>query len=140
MNISSTRGLPLHLKMAIGFAAGLILGLIAHAFAGDAAWLKTFTDYVTQPIGQVFLRLLFMLVIPLLFSALVMGVAEMGDIRALGRIGWKTLAYTVVVSSIAVIIGLVLVNIFRPGDGVDPALAQRLLADASDRAQGIVDS
>lgn len=139
MNIP-TRGMPLHLKMAIGFGAGLLLGLIAHTFAGDAAWLKTFTDYVTQPVGQVFLRLLFMLVIPLLFSALVMGVAEMGDIRSLGRVGWKTLAYTIVVSAIAVVIGLLLVNLIRPGDGVDPELAQRLLSDASERAQGIVDS
>ena len=137
---TSTGGIPLHIKMGIGFATGLGLGLIAHYFAGDATWLKTFTDYVTQPVGQVFLRLLFMLVIPLLFSALVMGVAEMGDIRSLGRIGWKTLAYTIVVSSIAVLIGLALVNLFRPGDGVDPALAQRLLSDASERAQGIVDS
>ncbi|MBB5209301.1 dicarboxylate/amino acid:cation symporter [Chiayiivirga flava] len=137
---TGTGGIPLHIKMAIGFAAGLLLGLAVHAFAGDAGWVKTFTDYVTQPIGQVFLRLLFMLVIPLLFSALVMGVAEMGDIRALGRIGWKTLAYTIVVSSIAVVIGLAMVNVFQPGGGVDPALAQRLLADGAERAQGIVDS
>ena len=56
-------------------------------------WLTT---YVTQPAATLFLRLIFMLVIPLLFSALVVGVAEMGDVRALGRIGWQTLAYTVV--------------------------------------------
>ncbi len=87
--------MPLHWKMAIGFAAGLLLGLAAHYGAGaDAAWVKWFTSYVTQPAGTLFLRLIFMLVIPLLFSALVMGVAEMGDVRALGRIGWRTLGYT----------------------------------------------
>ena len=53
----------------------------------DAAWVQSLTTYVTQPVGQMFLRLLFMLVMPLLFSALVVGMAEMGDIRALGRIG-----------------------------------------------------
>ncbi len=131
-------GLPLHTKMAIGFAAGLGFGLIAHLAAADAEWLRVLTTYVTQPVGQVFLRLLFMLVIPLLFSALVIGVAEMGDIRSLGRVGWRTLAYTLVVSAIAVLIGLVLVNLFRPGDGVDPVLAQKLLADGSERAQAIV--
>ena len=52
-----------------------------------------------------------MLVIPLLFSALVVGIGEMGDVRALGRIGWRTLAYTTVLSAIAVLIGLVLVNV-----------------------------
>lgn len=135
------RKLPLHTQMAIGFAVGLIAGLLVHVLAGgDAAWLQWLTSHVTQPVGQVFLRLLFMLVIPLLFSALVMGVAEMGDIRSLGRVGWKTLAYTVVVSTIAVVIGLIAVNLFRPGDGVDPQVAQRLLEEASGRTQGIIDS
>ena len=131
--------IPLHTQMAIGFAAGLIGGLVVHFFAADARWLEWFTTYVTQPVGQVFLRLLFMLVIPLLFSALVMGVAEMGDIRSLGRVGWKTLAYTVVVSSIAVALGMFMVNVFHPGGGVDPAMAQRLLEEGAGRVQGIVD-
>ena len=65
-----------------------------------------------------FLKLLFMLVIPLLFSALVVGVAEMGDLKSLGRAGIKTLLLTIVVSGIAVVIGLGMVNLFRPGDGV----------------------
>ena len=98
------------------------------ASGADAPWVQWLTTWITQPAATLFLRLIFMLVIPLLFSALVVGVAEMGDVRALGRIGWKTLAYTVVVSAIAVVIGLVLVNLFQPGAGVDPALAQQLLS------------
>ena len=134
------RGLPLHMRMLIGFVVGIGAGLLVHVLAPDATWVQWLTTYITQPVGQVFLNLLFMLVIPLLFSALVMGVAEMGDIKSLGRVGWRMLAYTVVVSTIAVIIGLVLVNVFRPGDGVDPALAQRLLTEGSARAQEIVSS
>ena len=130
--------MPLHMKMLIGFVVGIGAGLLVHVLAPGATWVEWLTTYVTQPIGQVFLNLLFMLVIPLLFSALVMGVAEMGNIRALGRVGWRLLAYTVVVSTIAVVIGLVLVNVLRPGDGVDPALAQQLLADGSARAKEIV--
>ena len=131
--------LPLHWKMLIGFLAGLVLGLAVHAGVGaDAGWVQWLTGNVTQPAGTLFLRLIFMLVIPLLFSALVVGVAEMGDVRALGRIGWKTLAYTVVVSGIAVLIGLVLVNWLRPGAGIDPATAQQMLAAGSERAQAIV--
>ncbi|MEO5565267.1 MAG: dicarboxylate/amino acid:cation symporter [Luteimonas sp.] len=133
--------MPLHWKMAIGFVAGLFLGLVAHYISGaDAPWVDGVTTWVTQPIGTLFLRLIFMLVIPLLFSALVVGVAEMGDIRSLGRIGWKTLAYTVIVSAIAVVIGLVLVNWLKPGAGVDPSVAQHLLSEGAQRAQAIVSS
>jgi len=135
------RPMPLHWKMAIGFIAGLLLGLVAHYVSGaEAGWVQWLTTYVTQPAGQLFLRLIFMLVIPLLFSALVVGIAEMGDIRSLGRVGWKTLAYTVIVSGIAVVIGLLLVNWLRPGAGVDPVAAQQMLAEGSERASAIVSS
>jgi DAACS family dicarboxylate/amino acid:cation (Na+ or H+) symporter len=134
-------GMPLHWKMAIGFVVGLLLGLVAHYAGGaDATWVQVLTTWVTQPAGTLFLRLIFMLIIPLLFSALVIGVAEMGDIRSLGRIGWKTLAYTVIVSTIAVVIGLVLVNWLKPGAGVDPAVAQQMLGASAERAQAIVSS
>lgn len=133
--------MALHTKLLIGFLVGLIGGLIVNFTAGgDAGWVVWLTGYVTQPVGTIFLRLLFMLVIPLLFSALVVGVAEMGDVRALGRIGWKTLAYSALVSAVAVVIGMTLVNVLKPGNGVDPAVAERLLGDAADRAQSIVTS
>ena len=138
---AAERKMPLHWKMAIGFGAGLLVGLIAHYVSGpDATWVQWLTSYVTQPAGTLFLRLIFKLVIPLLFSALVVGIAEMGDVRSLGRVGWKTLAYTVVVSGIAVVIGLVLVNWLQPGVGVDRAAAEQMLAEGSERAAAIVSS
>ena len=131
--------LPLHWKIAIGFFAGLLLGMVVHYGVGaDAAWVQTLTKYVTQPFATLFLTLIFMLIVPLLFSALVVGVSEMGDIRSLGRIGWRTLAYTIMLSGIAVVLGLVLVNLFKPGAGVDPALAHELLVQGAERAQAIV--
>jgi Na+/H+-dicarboxylate symporter len=130
----------LHVLMLGGFVLGLSLGLWVNlSGASDAAWVVWVTGNVTGPIGQIFLRLLFMLVLPLLFSALVVGVAEMGDLAALGRVGFKTLGFTVVISAIAVLIGLVMVNLFRPGDGVDPALAERLLAEGADGARTIIE-
>lgn len=138
--IEERRGISLQMKMLIGFIVGLTAGLIVHMTAPDAAWVETVTTYVTGPIGQIFLRLLFMLVIPLLFSALVIGIAEMGDVRSLKRIGIKTLVFTVGVSAIAVVIALTLVNLFQPGAGVDPALAQTLLADAREGAGAILSS
>lgn len=139
MTETKRSGLALHWLMLIGFAVGLIGGLLVNLAVGaDAAWVVWLTDNVTGPIGQIFLRLLFMMVIPLLFSALVVGVAEMGDLSSLGRAGIKTLLLTVVVSSIAVVIGLVMVNVFQPGRGVDPAVAQQLLEQGKDGAASIV--
>src|SRR5688500_1599180 len=133
------RRLPLHWKIAIGFVAGLALGLLVYYGVGtEAPWVQTLTRYVTQPFSTLFLSLIFMLIVPLLFSALVVGVSEMGDIRSLGRIGWRTLAYTVLLSGIAVLLGLVMVNVFKPGAGVDPVQAQQLLSESSERAQAIV--
>ena len=136
---AATRKLPLHWKMLIGFLVGLASGLLVHYTVGaDAPWVNTLTTYLTQPAATVFLRLIFMLVIPLLFSALVIGVSEMGDVRAFGRVGWRTLIYTVVMSALAVVLGLALVNLFRPGAGVDEAQALKLLSDNAERARGIV--
>jgi Na+/H+-dicarboxylate symporter len=134
----SRKEIPLHIKMGVGFAVGLSTGLVAHFALADTAFLKNVIDYVTQPVGQIFIRLLFMLVIPLLFSALVMGVVEMGDIRSLGRVGWKTLAYTVLVSTIAVVIGIVLTNVIQPGAGMDSVMARGLLEESAGRTQSIV--
>ena len=132
------RGLDLQWQMLIGFAVGLVAGLFVYAAQRDAPWVETFTTYVTQPIGQIFLRLLFMLVIPLLFSALIVGIAEMKEVRSLKRVGLRTLAYTVIVSSIGVAVSIALVNLLRPGAGVDRAAADQMLAESAGRAGDIV--
>jgi DAACS family dicarboxylate/amino acid:cation (Na+ or H+) symporter len=134
------RGLDLQWQMLIGFLVGLVAGLIVYSTQRDAAWVEAVTTYVTQPIGQIFLRLLFMLVIPLLFSALIVGISEMGEMRSLKRVGLRTLAYTVIVSSIAVGVSLAVVNLLKPGAGVDRAIASELLAAQADRAGAIVRS
>jgi DAACS family dicarboxylate/amino acid:cation (Na+ or H+) symporter len=131
-------GFSLQWQMLVGFLVGLVAGLIVYSAQRDAPWVEPFTTYVTQPIGQIFLRLLFMLVIPLLFSALVVGISEMGEVRSLKRVGIRTLVYTVVVSSIAVAVSLVVVNLLHPGAGVDRAAAAELLAAQADRAGAIV--
>ncbi|WP_246448971.1 dicarboxylate/amino acid:cation symporter [Sphingomonas sabuli] len=132
------RGLSLQWQMLVGFLVGLIAGLIVYSTSQGAPWVETVTTYITQPIGQVFLRLLFMLVIPLLFSALVVGISEMGEIRSLKRVGIRTLLYTVVVSSIAVAVSLAVVNLLQPGAGVDRSAASELLAAQGERAGAII--
>ncbi|MBY4597883.1 dicarboxylate/amino acid:cation symporter [bacterium BD-1] len=129
--------MSLHARMLVGFVAGTSLGLAANLFAADAAWLDALVRYVVDPVGQVFLRLLFMLVIPLVFSALVLGVVEIGDPKSLGRIGGKTLVWILVVTTIAVAIGLVMVNLIQPGRGLPPELGQSLIAQAGERGAQI---
>ncbi len=128
-------GVPLYLWMLLGFAVGLGGGLYVNL--NDLVVIPWVMELI-QSVGQIFLRLLFMLVIPLLFAALAVGVAEMGDLKSLGRVGFKTLFFTIMVSAIAVLIGLLMVNYFQPGAGVDPALAARLLADGREGAATIV--
>jgi DAACS family dicarboxylate/amino acid:cation (Na+ or H+) symporter len=118
-------------RMLIGLVAGTLLGVAAHLTLGDSAVLEAVIAYATEPVGKIFLRLLFMLVLPLVLSALALGVAELRDLRQLGRIGLKTFAYAALVSSIAVLIGVTLVNLVRPGDGLAPELRQRLTARAT---------
>ena len=141
MEATKKSGLPLHWLMLIGFVVGLGSGLAVNMLVGpETEWVVWVTTNITGPAGQIFLRLLFMLVIPLLFSALVVGVAEMGDLKSLGRAGWKTLALTILMSGIAVIIGLVMVNVFQPGAGVDRILADQLLAQGAEGAGNIVEN
>ena len=137
MAATERRGISLQWQMLIGFLVGLGLGLVANA-AADPAWAEWISTYVTGPIGQIFLRLIFMMVIPLLISALIVGIAEMGDIGALKRVGLKTLAFTVVVSGIAVVLALAVTNYFEPGVGVDHAQAQAMLDNARQGAGAIL--
>jgi DAACS family dicarboxylate/amino acid:cation (Na+ or H+) symporter len=112
--------LPLHSRILIGLLAGVTGGALSRVLFGEHPLLLSFTTYVSEPFGRLFLRLIFMLVLPLLFSALALGVAGLGDVRTLGRIGLKTFLYTLVVTSTSVFLGLGLVNFFRPGEGLAP--------------------
>jgi len=136
--MTESRGFSFQWQMLAGFLIGLVAGLIVYSTQQDARWVEILTTYVTQPIGQIFLRLIFMLVIPLLFSALVVGISEMGEVRSLKRVGVRTLVYTVVVSSIAVAVSLAAVNILKPGAGVDRAAADQMLVESAGRAGEIV--
>jgi len=117
-------------RMLVGLVAGAALGVLANLTLSGTAFLDGVIAYGTDPVGRIFLRLLFMLVLPLIISALALGVAELRDLRQLGRIGLRTLIYTVVVSSAAVLVGVTLVNLIRPGDGLSPALREQLTTRA----------
>jgi DAACS family dicarboxylate/amino acid:cation (Na+ or H+) symporter len=125
-----------HGRILLGLITGASLGALAHAWA-PGPLLDAIVRYVSQPVGQIFLRLLFMLVIPLVFAGLVLGVSGLGDLRRLGRIGLKTLACTLLLSTIAVVLGLTLVNTVQPGIGVPAEARAALTAGAASRASGL---
>ncbi len=133
-------GLPLHWRVLIGFAIGILAGVFAYWIGADRPFVAFVIDYVAAPAGQLFLRLLFMLVLPLMFTALVLGVAEIGDIAALGRIGWRTLLYTAVVTSVAIGIGLLVVNVIQPGHGMDAEVLKSVVASGADKAKAIAEA
>ena len=84
--------------------------------------------HVTEPIGTLFLRALLMIVVPLIASSLIVGVAGIGDIRRLGRVGLRSFAYCFGISAISVLIGLTLANTIRPGERIRPETAEMLKA------------
>jgi DAACS family dicarboxylate/amino acid:cation (Na+ or H+) symporter len=113
------RGLPLHTKILTGLVLGAVAGIIAQKTLGaDNEGLKTAVEAYARPVGKIFLNMIFMIVVPLLFSALVLGVAEIGDARKVGKVGVLALVMTLLLSGIAVGIGILSVNMVRPGDGI----------------------
>ena len=121
------KGMALHTKILIGLLVGVIGGLVVNRVLGgtdaNVVWM---VSNITQPVGTLFLSLLLMIVVPLVFSSLVVGVAGIGDIRKLGRIGLKSFAYCLVISAISVVIGLGLANTIKPGNRISEDVATQL--------------
>ena len=114
-------GVSLIWQISIGFIAGILFGRMAS---------PEVVSYV-QPLGSIFMALLNMLIVPLVLSSLIVGVASLGDLKALGRIGVKTVVLYLVTTAIAIAIGLALGNIIQPGTGMDLALAKAQEAKAA---------
>ncbi|HEX8391329.1 MAG TPA: dicarboxylate/amino acid:cation symporter [Longimicrobium sp.] len=137
------RGMPLHTRILLGLVLGAVTGVAANAALGPEHPRLVWTvQNLATPIGGLFLRLLLMVVIPLVFAALVVGVAGIGDVRKLGRVGLKSFGYTLVVSAISVVIGLTLANTIRPGERMSAqtaaALEQRYGTQAQERVKAAV--
>ena len=116
--------MPTHLKILNAILVGAMAGLAAPELEGQAATTVTWiTDNVTWTIGELWLRALKMLAIPMIFAALVIGIAEL-DVRKLGRVGVKTLFYFEAVSTLALVIGLVVGKLLQPGKGFDIVISR----------------
>ncbi|WP_028575261.1 dicarboxylate/amino acid:cation symporter [Desulfonatronovibrio hydrogenovorans] len=99
-------------KILIGLVAGIIVGLLMQG-------MQDFAVNYIRPFGDMFIRLIMMIIVPLVLSTLVVGAATTGDVRKLGRMGGKTVAFYLATTAFAVSIGILLANIFRPGRGLD---------------------
>ena len=147
------RGMATHTRILIGLMIGVVAGVLTYALfsvpdpniAGgrvphpNVEWI---IRNITEPVGALFLRLLLMIVAPLVFASLVVGVAGIGDVRKLGRVGLKSFAYTLVISAISVVIGLTLANTVRPGERISAEasaqLQQRYGSDASKSVESAI--
>ncbi len=152
----SPTGSPLHVKILIGLVIGATLGIAAnlvwhvpldspHAASLDingnqiSDHLEWLAGNIADPLGRVFLRLVMMVVVPLVFCALVLGVLGIGDVSKLGRVGLRSLLYTLLLSGCSVGIGIGLVNLIRPGERLSDqqraGLQKAYAKDAGDKVE-----
>ena len=113
--------IPLANKVLIALITGIAFGLIAHQFF-PAEFNDFFVKWILSPVGNVFLRGIKMIVVPLVLCSLISGAASIGDIKKLGRVGGKILIYYVFTTALAVTIALIFANFIDPGIGLNMPL------------------
>ncbi len=116
--IDKIRGIKLHTQILLGLILGAILGPVLGDFA-----------IAIKPIGDAFINLLVMIVVPLVMASLIVGTASLGDLRKLGRIGLKTVGFYLVATAIAVALGLAAAKTANPGLGLDEEVKVRMMTD-----------
>lgn len=108
----------------------LILGIVVGAVLHNQPEIKdSIVNNVLTPLGKIFISLIKMIVIPIVFSTLILGIAGVGSTKSLGRLGFKTILYFEIITTIAILVGLVAANIFHPGSGID--MSQLVQSDIS---------
>jgi DAACS family dicarboxylate/amino acid:cation (Na+ or H+) symporter len=127
-----------HTRILLGLVGGAAIGCAVNALVQngtlDGAFVAGLVKFVTKPVGDIFLNLLFMAIIPLVFASLAVGVTRLGGGGNVGRVGVKTVAYFLVTTACAAAIGLSLVNAIRPGDRVPAEQKEKLLAKYAEDA------
>jgi DAACS family dicarboxylate/amino acid:cation (Na+ or H+) symporter len=131
---------PSHWLILLGLLLGAVAGVVANGLAAASPQIRSIVDWladaVAHPIGQVFLRLLFVAVVPLVFASLAGGVARLGDYKKLGLVGARTLAFFLLTSAFSVVLGIAAMRGFAPGSGFDPLVRAELMeAFAGDAAR-----
>ena len=120
--------------LVVGAVAGTIALLIGTQVPIVLSWAQWAATYLFDPIGQVFLRMLFFVVIPLVFASLAYGVVQLGELRDLGPLTGRTFALFFMNMAIASILGLVMMNVLQPGSRLDEETTTRLVQEYSGQA------
>lgn len=110
----------MRISLAWQIVIALFLGILVGAFLHNSPELRN--DIVAnflQPLGKIFINLIKMIVIPLVLSMLILGIANAGDSKSVGKLGLKTIVYFEIITTVAIIVGLVAANVFQPGAGID---------------------
>jgi len=98
----------------------LILGIVVGAVLHNQPEIKdSIVNNVLTPLGKIFISLIKMIVIPIVFSTLILGIAGVGSTKSLGRLGFKTILYFEIITTIAILVGFVAANLFHPGSDID---------------------
>lgn len=116
-----------HPRILLGLLLGAVAGVVTNIATDGGESTQRFVSLVTEPAGRMWLSALIMTVIPLILTSLSLGVAGLGDLKQVGRIGLTTLTIFIVLTAVAAVIGITLTNTFRPGEGLDPAMRAELM-------------
>lgn len=134
MNSSHENSFKIMIALGLGAVVGIIANLGVSGNDGAKEILNTIIDGVAHPIGQIFLRMLFIVVVPLVFASLSSGVAGLGDLSKLGKLGGRTLFMFLITSAFSATVGITLLEVVRPGDGFDPAAREVLMKSYATQA------
>lgn len=111
-----TQKISLAWQILIALVLGIALGAVLHEQQESRQWL---ISNILSPAGDIFIRLIKMIVVPIVIATLIVGIAGVGDAKKLGRIGFKTILYFEIITTVAIILGITLANVFQPGHGID---------------------
>ncbi|MBI2837117.1 MAG: dicarboxylate/amino acid:cation symporter [Acidobacteria bacterium] len=128
--------MPLHLRILIGLLVGAAAGVTANVIAGGSSTLTRVVTLSTEPLGKMWLSSLIMVVIPLILSTLSLGVAGLGSLKRLGRIAVVTLLSFLCLTALSTTLGLLMMNFFRPGAHLDPAVKTQLMETYKGQTEG----
>jgi DAACS family dicarboxylate/amino acid:cation (Na+ or H+) symporter len=128
--------MPLHTRILIGLLLGAASGVTVNLLTGGGEATRRFVSLVTEPIGRMWLSALIMVVIPLIVSTLSLGVAGLGSLKRLGRIGLTTILGFLCLTALSTVLGLTVMNTLRPGYGLDPGVKTRLMETYKGETEG----